>query len=186
MWCVRLLFFPKDSSEFWSFIQSVFTILYREFHNVLDFAFSEQSDLKCAPASTLQWKRPGQRSYPTPRPPTYIQDSNGWALLSLANLADPEGYELAFGPTNGAKNAFGVSLYIRVVFVKANKYVLSYHISTWASPYRQIRHRHLRSALQRSSTRPWGGCCRYFNIWHAIVNGAPTTYSCSFVSFIRS
>ena len=28
----------------------------------------------------------------------------------------------------------------------------------------------------------WGGACQYFNIWRAVVNGNPTTYSCSMVS----
>ena len=27
-----------------------------------------------------------------------------------------------------------------------------------------------------------GGACQYFNIWRAVVNGLPTTYTCSFVS----
>lgn len=27
-----------------------------------------------------------------------------------------------------------------------------------------------------------GGACQYFNIWRALVNGIPTTYTCSFVS----
>ena len=28
---------------------------------------------------------------------------------------------------------------------------------------------------------PRGGACRYFNIWRALVNGIPTTYTCSMV-----
>jgi len=27
-----------------------------------------------------------------------------------------------------------------------------------------------------------GGACQYFNIWRALVDGIPTTYTCSFVS----
>ena len=27
-----------------------------------------------------------------------------------------------------------------------------------------------------------GGACQFFNIWRAVVNGLPTTYTCSFVS----
>lgn len=27
-----------------------------------------------------------------------------------------------------------------------------------------------------------GGACQYFNIWRAVVNGVPTTYTCSMVS----
>jgi len=26
-----------------------------------------------------------------------------------------------------------------------------------------------------------GGACQYFNIWRAVVNGNPTTYTCSMV-----
>ena len=29
---------------------------------------------------------------------------------------------------------------------------------------------------------PNGGACQYFNIWRALVNGVPTTYTCSMVS----
>ena len=28
---------------------------------------------------------------------------------------------------------------------------------------------------------PVGGVCQYFNIWRALVNGIPTTYTCSMV-----
>lgn len=31
-----------------------------------------------------------------------------------------------------------------------------------------------------------GGACQYFNIWRAVVNGIPTTYTCSFVSICFS
>jgi hypothetical protein len=30
---------------------------------------------------------------------------------------------------------------------------------------------------------PNGGGCAYFNIWRAVVNGVPTTYTCSMVSY---
>lgn len=29
---------------------------------------------------------------------------------------------------------------------------------------------------------PNGGACQYFNIWRALVNGVPTTYTCSMVN----
>lgn len=28
-----------------------------------------------------------------------------------------------------------------------------------------------------------GGACQFFNIWRAVVNGNPTTYTCSMVSY---
>ena len=32
---------------------------------------------------------------------------------------------------------------------------------------------------------PVGGPCIYFNIWRAVVDGIPTTYTCSMVSTIQ-
>lgn len=29
---------------------------------------------------------------------------------------------------------------------------------------------------------PMGGACQYFNIWRALINGVPATYTCAFVS----
>jgi hypothetical protein len=34
----------------------------------------------------------------------------------------------------------------------------------------------------KRSPDPVGGACQYFNIWRAVVNGTPTTYTCSMVS----
>ena len=31
---------------------------------------------------------------------------------------------------------------------------------------------------------PMGGTCKFFNIWRALVNGIPTTYTCSMVSYL--
>lgn len=41
------------------------------------------------------------------------------------------------------------------------------------------------ACAQQCNTRgadPSGGACQYFNIWRALVNGVPTTYTCSMVS----
>ena len=120
MWCVHLFHFFMSFIGIFS-LRLVFANLYYEFNNeLLDFVFSEQSNLKCvlyADTHTAVEKTNfgGQQSYPSPGPLTYIQDSSGWALSSLADPADPDGYELVFGPTNGANNAFSVSLYMRVV-----------------------------------------------------------------------
>lgn len=32
---------------------------------------------------------------------------------------------------------------------------------------------------------PNGGACQYFNIWRALVNGIPTTYTCSMVRVLK-
>ncbi|KAF9473059.1 hypothetical protein BDN70DRAFT_966919 [Pholiota conissans] len=70
----------------------------------------------------------------------------------------PEGYELVFGPTNGANNAPG---YMGFTFLS------SYDVDACA---------------HQCNTRgadAQGGACQYFNIWRAVVNGVPTTYTCS-------
>ena len=134
MRCIHLLCFPffwLFIRNFYPFIHSVFANLYYEFNNeLLDFVFSEQSNLKCAlyaDTHTVVEKTNfgGQQSYPSPGPLTYIQDSSGWALSSLADPADPEGYELVFGPTNGANNAFSVSLYMCALSVHEKLTVVS-------------------------------------------------------------
>jgi hypothetical protein len=93
----------------------VFVNLYYEFNNeLLDFVFSEKSNLKCVAFGDIHTaveksNRGGQQSYPAPGPLTYIQNSGGWGLSSLEVPDDPEGYVKVFGPTNGANNAAGVS-----------------------------------------------------------------------------
>ena len=93
----------------------VFVNLYYEYNNeLLDFVFGEHSNLKCclyADTHTAEEKTNfgGQQSEPVPAPLTYIQQSSGYSSQTLVNPTDPTGYELVFGPTNGANNAPGVS-----------------------------------------------------------------------------
>ncbi|KAF9000110.1 hypothetical protein BDQ17DRAFT_1360120 [Cyathus striatus] len=142
----------------------VFANLYYEFNNeLLDFVFNEQSNLKCAiygdihsAAEKLNFG--GQQLEAPPAGLTFIQQSSGFAADSLVDPADPEGYELVFGPTNGANNAPG---YMGFAFL--DKYDVD-------------------ACAQQCNTRgadPNGGACQYFNIWRAVVNGNPTTYTCS-------
>lgn len=92
----------------------MFANLYYEFNNyLLDFVFSQQSNLKCAlfaDVATAAEKTNfgGQQSYPPPAPLTYIQDSSGYAAAFVIPPL-PNGYELVYGPTGGANNAPGVS-----------------------------------------------------------------------------
>ena len=92
----------------------VFANLYYEFNNeLLDFVFSEHSNLKCAlygdvHTAVEKTNFGGQQSYPSPGPLTYIQDSTGWAAVSLLDPPAPTGYSLVYGPTGGANNAPGV------------------------------------------------------------------------------
>jgi hypothetical protein len=92
----------------------VFANIYYEFNNeLLDFVFSEQSNLKCALYADIHTAAEktnfgGQQSKPPPAPLTFIQQSSGYSSKNLVSPADPSGYELVFGPTNGANNAPGV------------------------------------------------------------------------------
>lgn len=74
---------------------------------------TEFSNLKCAlyadvhsTAEKLNFG--GQQLAPPPAGLTFIQDSSGWSSKTLVDPATPDGYELVFGPTNGANNAPGV------------------------------------------------------------------------------
>ena len=111
----------------------VFANLYYEFNNyLLDFVFSQQSNLKCAVYGDVQTAAEktnfgGQQSYPTPAPLTYIQASSGYATL-FANPPTPYQYELIYGPTGGANNAPGVSRDNGFPLLKRSQV----NISTWA------------------------------------------------------
>jgi hypothetical protein len=76
----------------------------------------------------------------------------------LVDPEAPEGYELVFGPTNGANNAPG---YMGFAFLDR------YDVDACAL---ECNHR---------GADGQGGACQYFNIWRAVVNGNPTTYTCS-------
>ncbi|KAF8632774.1 hypothetical protein AX17_004761 [Amanita inopinata Kibby_2008] len=142
----------------------VFANLYYEVNNVLlDFVFSEHSNLKCAVYGDVhtaaeKTNKGGQQSYPPPAPLTYIQQSSGYALESLVEPPTPPGYQLIFGPTNGANNAPG---YMGFAFIT------TYDVDACAS------------LCNARNPDPVGGACQYFNIWRALVNGVPTTYTCA-------
>ncbi|KAG6857216.1 hypothetical protein H0H87_007635 [Tephrocybe sp. NHM501043] len=113
--CGEQMFNPYTSSNLCSMLTPVFANLYYEYNNdLLDHVFSERSNLKCALYADIHTEaektnRGGQQSEPAPAGLTYIQQSSGWAAKSLADPDCPEGYELVFGPTDGANNAPGVS-----------------------------------------------------------------------------
>ncbi|KAJ7486833.1 hypothetical protein FB451DRAFT_1363051 [Mycena latifolia] len=145
----------------------VFVNLHYEYNNyLLDFVFSEKSNLKCAAYGDIHSAAEklnfgGQASYPQVGnetvPLTYITQSSGWAA-DFADPDTPEGYDLVFGPTDGANNAPG---YMGFAFI--DKYDVD-------------------ACAQLCNTRGAdhvGGACQYFNIWRAVVNGLPTTYTCS-------
>jgi hypothetical protein len=73
----------------------------------------QESSLKCAlygdihtASEKTNWG--GQQLLPPPAGLTYIMNSSGWAAKTLAEPDAPDGYELVFGPVNGASNAPGV------------------------------------------------------------------------------
>ncbi|KAG6918640.1 hypothetical protein DXG01_012759 [Tephrocybe rancida] len=146
----------------------VFANLYYEHNNdLLDHVFSEKSNLKCALYADIhtaaeKTNRGGQQSEPAPAGLTYIQQSSGWAAKSLADPDCPKGYELVFGPTDGANNAPG---YMGFAFID------KYDVNACAS------------LCDHRDPDPQGGHCKYFNIWRAVVNGQPTTYTCSMYFF---
>ncbi|KAF8175126.1 hypothetical protein BJ912DRAFT_38754 [Pholiota molesta] len=139
----------------------VFANVYYELNNP---GLEEQtSNLKCAvyadthsAAEKLNFG--GQQLAPLPAGLTYIQDSSGYSSKTLVDPAAPDGYELVFGPLNGANNAPG---YMGFAFLDR------YDVDACA---------------QQCNTRGadgQGGACQFFNIWRAVVNGNPTTYTCS-------
>jgi len=142
----------------------VFANLYYEFENpLLDLVFSQQSNLKCAVYSdihnaTEKTNFGGQQLYPAPAPLNYIQQSTGWAAKSLVEPATPPGYEKIFGPLDGANNAPG---YMGFAFLD------QYDVDACAA------------LCNTRGADPVGGACQFFNIWRALVDGIPTTYTCS-------
>ncbi|KAJ7364657.1 hypothetical protein DFH08DRAFT_950223 [Mycena albidolilacea] len=146
----------------------VFVNVYYEFNNyLLDFVFGEKSNLKCAAYGDLHTAAEklnfgGQASYPQVGnetvPLTYITQSSGWGLDSLVDPDTPDGYELVFGPTGGANNAPG---YMGFSFID------KYDVDACAL------------LCNGRGVDPNGGGCAYFNIWRAVVDGVPTTYTCS-------
>ncbi|KAJ7725893.1 hypothetical protein B0H14DRAFT_3169619 [Mycena olivaceomarginata] len=148
----------------------VFVNVYYEFNNyLLDFVFGEKSNLKCAAygdfhTAVEKINFGGQASYPQDGnetvPLTYITQSSGWRLDQDEVLAPetPDGYELVFGPTGGANNAPG---YMGFSFLD------KYDVDACAL------------LCNGRGVDSNGGGCAYFNIWRAVVDGIPTTYTCS-------
>ncbi|TFK18783.1 hypothetical protein FA15DRAFT_649239 [Coprinopsis marcescibilis] len=142
----------------------VFANLYYEFNNYgLDFEASEQSNLKCAVYADVHTAAEktnfgNQQSYPPPAPLIHIQQSGGWALRDLVEPNVPEGYEYVFGPIDFANNAAG---YMGFAFLS------TYDVDACAH-----------ECNQRGADAV-GGSCKFFNIWRAVVDGNPTTYTCS-------
>ncbi|KAJ7578266.1 hypothetical protein C8J56DRAFT_1170591 [Mycena floridula] len=140
--------------------QCVFVNLYYEFNN----PGLVTSNLKCAAYAdihnaTEKTNRGGQQLALPPIGVTYIQQSSGYAAKSIENPATPEGFELVFGPINGANNAPG---FMGFAFLDR------YDVQACTD-------------LCRSrGADPNGGGCQFVNIWRALVDGIPTTYTCSF------
>ncbi|KAF8893042.1 hypothetical protein BD779DRAFT_1508499 [Infundibulicybe gibba] len=143
----------------------VFANLYYEFNNdLLDFVFNEKSNLKCAiygdtHTADEKLNRGGQQLEAPPAGLTYIQQSSGFSSKTLVDPSPPDGYDLVFGPVDGANNAPG---YMGFAFID------KYDVQACAN------------LCNTRGADGVGGACQYFNIWRAVVNGNPTTYTCSF------
>lgn len=92
----------------------MFANLYYE-HNNDGLDFHQTSNLKCAVYADTHTAAEktnfgGQQLEALPAGLTFIQDSSGFSSKTLVDPATPDGYELVFGPTNGANNAPGVRL----------------------------------------------------------------------------
>ncbi|KAK7017672.1 hypothetical protein R3P38DRAFT_3559890 [Favolaschia claudopus] len=103
----------------------------------------------------------GQASYPQVGneavPLTFITQSSGWGLNTLVDPDTPDGYDLV-GQFKGANNAPG---YMGFSFLD------KYDVNACAQ------------LCNGRGVDPNGGGCAYFNIWRAVVDGTPTTYTCS-------
>ncbi|KAF7334503.1 hypothetical protein MVEN_02279800 [Mycena venus] len=153
--------------------ECVFVNVYYEFNNyLLDKVFGEHSNLKCAAYGDIHTEAEklnfgGQQSYPQlgneTVPLTYITQSSGWGLPGIKEAVTPDGYDLVFGPTGGANNAPG---YMGFAFID------QYDVAACAA------------LCNGRGADPNGGGCAYFNIWRAVVDGVPTTYTCSMYYFV--
>lgn len=85
------------------------------------------------------------------------QSSVFFTTYPLDNVATPSGYELTYGPTNGANNAPGY---------------LGFNFLTQYDP----------SACAKLCNDKQD--CVSFNIWRGVVNGDPRTYTCSMYSTV--
>lgn len=138
--------------------------LYREWNNpLLDWVFSEKSNLKCAlfgdVAQTSQLtNKGGQQQKPTPEPLTQITDSSVYTDSNLPSPETPAGYSLAFGPLNAALNSGGYMGYRALTL---------YNTTACAE------------ACNTAAPDSVLGYCTYFNLWRGVVNNQPTTYTCS-------
>jgi hypothetical protein len=88
--------------------------LYYEFNSGLVDASGQPTNLKCAVFADIhtaaeKTNKGGQQLLPPPAGTTYITDSSGWALKSLADPDTPDGYQFVFGPIDAANNSPGVS-----------------------------------------------------------------------------
>ena len=153
-------FIHFKTSQSKNIISSVFVNLFYEFNNeLLDFVFSQQSNLKCALYADIHTAAEkinfgGQQSEPLPAPLTYIQQSSGYAANTLVEPAVPNGYEYVFGPIDGANNAPGVSFHA-IIISPIHLFIQQQSILVYGFRFLgQIRRQCLCRAMQRSRTRP--------------------------------
>ncbi|TFK66931.1 hypothetical protein BDN72DRAFT_871415 [Pluteus cervinus] len=149
----------------------VFVNLFYEYNNnLLDFVFSEKSNLKCVAYSTVHTAKDktnfgGQQSVPLPADKTYVQHSTGYAKTALWDPPLPEGYELVFGPEEGY---IGDDGWLSTVLLD------TYDVATCAVEC---------TNLAPSTSN---GVCQFFNINQVSVAGTAATTSCLLYSIPKS
>ncbi|KAK1233101.1 hypothetical protein PQX77_003741 [Marasmius sp. AFHP31] len=127
-----------------------------EFVNLYYERNNDQSTLKCAAFGDVHTAE--EKTFQGENG-SYIQHSSGWALERVTQEAIAvEGYEQVFGPVDAANNAPHY-----MGFVLLSRY----------DPQRCAQECNKR-VIDRL-----GGACKYFNIWRALKNGKPHSYTCS-------
>lgn len=145
--------------------------VFKEWNNpLLDYVFGEKSNIKCSlfgdVAVTSQLTNVGgQQLKSKPEPLTKITDSVVYTRGALVGTpATPAGYDFVFGPLNSAINGAGYMGY---------RALSMYDVQACANECNNA----LPDAL--------GGACNFFNIWRGVVDGAPTTFTCSLYYQVR-
>ncbi|KAF8641400.1 hypothetical protein AX16_010019 [Volvariella volvacea WC 439] len=141
----------------------VFVNLYYEFNNDLVLPAGTRTTLKCALYGDIhtaeeKTNRGNQQLLPRPAGLTYIQESSGWASTHEFQQPIPEGYELIFGPINSANDASGY-----MGFALLDKY----DVKACAE------------ICNARAPHPFRGACKFFNIWRALKDGVPVSYTCA-------
>ncbi|TFK68010.1 hypothetical protein BDN72DRAFT_858751 [Pluteus cervinus] len=165
----------------------VFCNLYYEFNARLNVYWHSNDDylpsnLKCAlyadyhtAAEKTNWG--GQKLEPSSPGLTYIQQSSGYSRDPLVASPLPDGYQQVFGPLNASTDAPGVR--IKRMLVRAD---LTIACRTSFMGFALLDKYDVKACANLCNSRPAnpvGGACQFFNIWRAVQDGNPKSYTCT-------